>query len=66
MVDRGTILGVPDAITNLPKQQLSRFKRFLNSIFMRYFFDVYRLMIRAPYGTDCSLHEVDIDTVELD
>lgn len=66
MVDRGTILGVPDAITNLPKQQLSRFRKFFKSIFRRYFLKLYRrLIIKVPYGTDCSLHELDIKKLNL-
>ena len=48
MVDRGTILGSPEAITNLPKQQLSRLKRIFSSFFSNFF--------RAMFGCMISPH----------
>lgn len=57
MVDRGTILGSPEAITNLPKQQLSRLRKFLVSVLVH----ICRVLFccannNPPQGEDCLLY----------
>lgn len=55
MVDRGTILGSPEAITNLPKQQLSRFKRIFISLFSNIYRAFFGCMIGPPRGMRSSM-----------
>ena len=63
MVDRGTILGVPDALTNLPKQRLSRFRKLIHFVFMKYVHSTYRRALQIPYTIACMRPETDFDLV---